>query len=611
MDVTNPGLVNVADQSVGRPDTSVPALSVPYESDAVVAAADAAQPAALLATVRVFPTPAVHDAGDAQLPAASQDFGQVPGVAPRYAPFPPASNPVSPDDQYVPQAGTSEFTVAGPRTSIQTNQNPESGHDYSVTSVLDADTGGVVTEPATSVSGTFSGVFDQTTKLRFASPSAFPDSLVDGVTMGITCPTQPSYQAAGQVSGVVNVGGLISAVSSADGGAAITVSSNTQALVGVTAGRAAALAFTGVASYNGTHEVSNVRNLNGSFDAVKDAGAGLLSVIFPSSSGLVVGDQVTLGGTYGGPHAVVALSDYDGAFQSVTDAGAGVITVHVASMPAGVNDGQFVTLAGAVYAGTYQISNVTANSFDCTPPGGFIAASWFGDAGTFASHTAVFIEPWTSSYADFWTCRTFDVAVAYVSSAAGTWRVSNFDLPGTYVDNAGGTWSYYPTNQLGTTRYRLGLAPADLDNFGVVIQEREIVFADPTLTAANSGASRIVEFATESWIVIGKYDEDSDVPVLTTPQVGDELTLFVQREGSELFVEHLGQVVNLDLLSVPPVTAASPVTPSFASQGSANSSTGAQPGQPVIGHGVQVPTAVTVQVAEQATVVGLPVNVFA
>jgi hypothetical protein len=46
------------------------------------------------------------------------------------------------------------------------------------------------------------------------------------------------------------------------------------------------------------------------------------------------------------------------------------------------------------------------------------------------------------------------------------------------------------------------------------------------------------------------------------------------------------------------------------SKGPIEISTGPQPGKPIITGGVQVPTATTVNVADQATSVGLPVNVY-
>ena len=608
MDVTNPGLVNVADQVVGNPDVSVDSMSVPLDDDSLVPAADEGYPPAPGQTSQVFPTPTEADAGASQLPSAPQSTGQAPGTAPAYAPFPPDHNAVAVDQQDVTVAGTSEYTVAGPRTSIQTNRNPESERTYAVSSVLDADTGGPVVEPAQVVSGSFVAVFDETTKIRLASPTSFPASLVDGVTVGVSCPAKPAYSQSGIVSSVVNAGGSVSGVSSAGGGTSITVSSYAYSLAGVVAGAAAVISGTGAAGYDGAHAVSNVNNLLGTFAASRNSGTGSTVFVSPATTGLSVGKVVTVSGAYGGPNPVTATTEYAGSFDAAADAGGGVVTFHsTPALPASMINGQFVTLAGAIYSGTYQISGVTANTFDCSPAGGYTAT----DAGTFESHTFTVGIAFSSDYSGTWACRTFDVAVAYTSGATGAWRVSNFDVPGTYDGTAAGTWSYYPTDQLGTTRYRLGLLPADLDSFGVSLQDREVVFADPTLTAADSGASRLIQFATRSWIVVGKYDPEDDVPTLTTPQPGDQLTLYVQREGSETFVEQLGQVVDANPSLLPAAAAPAPQATNFAEQGTSYVSTGPQPGAPVLTSGVQVPTAVTVQVADQATSVGLPANVFA
>ena len=46
MDVTNPGLVNVADQAYGNPSTAVQSLAIPEDSDVLTPVADEGYPPA-------------------------------------------------------------------------------------------------------------------------------------------------------------------------------------------------------------------------------------------------------------------------------------------------------------------------------------------------------------------------------------------------------------------------------------------------------------------------------------------------------------------------------------------------------------------------------------
>ena len=46
MDVTNPGLVNVADQAYGNPSTAVQSLAIPEDSDVLTPVADEGYPRA-------------------------------------------------------------------------------------------------------------------------------------------------------------------------------------------------------------------------------------------------------------------------------------------------------------------------------------------------------------------------------------------------------------------------------------------------------------------------------------------------------------------------------------------------------------------------------------
>lgn len=607
MDVTNPGLVNVADQVVGRPDLSVNHLDVPLQTDDLVAAAAEGYPPAP-ASSTLLPTPTEVIVGEEVLPQPSQVRGTVPGVPPLYLPYPPGPGDVVVGESDVAQSGTSEFTVAGPRTSVQTNQNAASEREYVVTSVADADTGGPVVDPNVSVSGTFSYVLaGPTGKIRLASSAALPASLVDGVTMSVSCPSQPSYNTAGQASTVVSASGNFTAVSDAGGGKSTVSSPSYPVGPGVTTGSVVIMSGSAVSAYNGAHQVSDVVNLLGPFSSVKDLLGLAISVISPTAlpAGLTAGKLVTLSGTYAGPHAVASVTSYAGTYDSASDAGGGVVTFHATSLPAGMANSQYVTLSGSVYSGTYLISNVTATTFDAT------VAYISTDSGGLASYTFSIVIPFTTDYSGTWSCRTFDVDVAYAGTASGSWIVANFDVPGTYVATASGTWQFYPTATTPTTRYLLGVTPADLTSLGVSIAGRPVTFADDTLTTADAGATRTLQYVGSGAMVLAKSDPSDVQPTLVTPQAGDRLYLYDQREGSQVFVEQLGTVTDYYPRQEPPVASPDTTSSMYDSQGTVDVSVGPQPGQPVLTSGTQVPTARNVNVADQSAVVGLPTNVFA
>ena len=173
MDVTNPGLVNVAAQAIGNPSTAVQSLAIPEDSDVLVPVADEGYPIARNFTDTEDghgsrgPTPTESYVDGQRQPDASQSRGEIPGVAPLFLPFPQdmVSNTVI--QQTVVQAGTPEFTVSGPATSIQTNQGDDTRRSYVVQSVLDADTGGAP-------SGT---------TMRYKMIVAVPDLLSFGISL--------------------------------------------------------------------------------------------------------------------------------------------------------------------------------------------------------------------------------------------------------------------------------------------------------------------------------------------------------------------------------------------------------------------------------------------
>ena len=621
MDVTNPGLVSVADQVVGNPSTAVDSLAVPREDDVLVSAAGEGYPPAtevgqsLDASSSTFPTPSVVLAGDQVQSPPSQARGQVPGTAPTYAPSPQDSLVDSLAQQNFPGVDTSEFVVAGPSTSLQTNQDRNSERRYVVSSVADADTGGPVVEPATPVSGLFDYVFDAGGgQLTMVSDLPFPPAMTDGIVVSVTGSSQASYDSPQTVSHVTSlVPGTIVAAGDAGGGK-VTMSSPGPLPAGLVDGQPVVLATT-VAGYDGARVVSGVTNVPpGTFAKVVSAGGGtkievVCAALVPA--GLVAGKFATLaGGVYAATYKVDSRGTAQGgSFDAAADDGGGGTTFHSTTpLPDELVVGQSVTVAGAVYAGTFVVTAVDAlaQTFD-------LAVTFtLTDVGTWAqagSYSFVLDVAYSSDDSGGWTCYAFDVAATYSDTATGTWSSYTFQVPGTYVATATGKWTYYPPSAP-TTRYRLGVSPADLLSFGVTLVGREVVFDPGTLTVADQGASRVVEALGAGYVVVSKQDPaDARVPTLATPQPGDAFVLNVQRLGSETFSEQTGQVTDVVVAPPPPVFV--PDAPSSqSSQGTTDVSVGPQPGTVLVTSGTQVPTARDVYVADQATSVGLPVNVY-
>jgi len=127
MDVTNPGLVSVADEVVGNPDPNGgTSQAVPVDDDALVAAAAQGYPSAPV-VAEVFPTPSDVE---------------VQGVVPLYpanAIYPPLAAEIDVASQSLAGVSTPEFTVTGPTISIQTNRTEKTATSFVVTAVLDAD----------------------------------------------------------------------------------------------------------------------------------------------------------------------------------------------------------------------------------------------------------------------------------------------------------------------------------------------------------------------------------------------------------------------------------------------------------------------------------------
>ena len=89
-DITNPGLVNVADQAF-KPDLKVDSLAIPLDDDVLVPVADQdIDPVTGNPLSVTFPTPAEAIVSGQAPGTPSQDFATIPGQPPLYLPFPPA-----------------------------------------------------------------------------------------------------------------------------------------------------------------------------------------------------------------------------------------------------------------------------------------------------------------------------------------------------------------------------------------------------------------------------------------------------------------------------------------------------------------------------------------
>jgi hypothetical protein len=618
MDVTNPGLVNVADQVVGDPSLAADSLSVPRQDDSLVNVAGEGHPRgqdvsqALDAGATTSPTPAEVAVGAEPPAALPQDFGQVPATAPTFAPTPQVNLVDTVALQQVPGVDVTEVVV-GPDSNIQTNRNAQSERRYVVLSVVDADTGGPVVDPAVPLAATFDGIFDAGSgDLLVLAPLAFPPAIVDGVVVNVKSSAGAPYDLNAAVSAVTSLAGTVSAVSPSTGGK-VTVSSPTVLPAGIVDTRPVTLA-TGVPAYDGARVVSGVTSAAGTFAKVATSGGGTkILVVSPTTvpAALVPGKFATLaGGVYAGAFKVDSLGAAQGGnYDAAADNMAGGTTLHsTTALPPELAVGQSVTVAGGVYAGTYAVTNVDsgAHTFD-------LGVAFAGtDVGTWVqagNYAFVLVVAYAGDDSGTWTCYTFDVVAAYSGGATGTWTSCSFIVPGTYGGAATGRWTFTPVTAF-TTRYRIYVAPADLLTLGVSMLGRDLVFEAGTATAADRGASRVVDYYGAGYVVVRRSDPDDDlVPVMVVPHFGDAFDLFVQREGSEVFTDLRGEAT--DVVVAPPPPAFVPGdSPSFPSQGTVDVTVGPQPGAPVPTSGVQVPTARNVNVADQATVVGLPRDVF-
>lgn len=208
---------------------------------------------------------------------------------------------------------------------------------------------------------------------------------------------------------------------------------------------------------------------------------------------------------------------------------------------------------------------------------------------------------------NFVTPADFVVVGPAESFQTNTTEVDEVTLTVTAVYDAD---NLYHAPTVNTTRYYLVVGAPALTSYPVSLLERQLVFADDTLTAADAGAARIITGYGTNYLVIDRSDptvDNGNVATLATPQVGDTLLLDVSREGSEQVNTTSLPVANVIVSQVPYLTPSVPQ--SIAGGGTTNQSTGPQPVLPPLTSGVQVPTAITTNVIDQPPPT-MPANVF-
>lgn len=134
--------IEVENETYGNPDVRVDSTAVPRNDGVLVPVADQSiDPVTGNPLAVTFPTPAEVIVGELAPASPSQDFATIPGQPPLYLPFPPAKTDPNIQAQSVTAGNPAEFTVAGPDISIQTNVTSATVQGFTVTGVLDADTG--------------------------------------------------------------------------------------------------------------------------------------------------------------------------------------------------------------------------------------------------------------------------------------------------------------------------------------------------------------------------------------------------------------------------------------------------------------------------------------
>ncbi|HSB88369.1 MAG TPA: hypothetical protein VLD86_18780, partial [Ilumatobacteraceae bacterium] len=161
-----------------------------------------------------------------------------------------------------------------------------------------------------------------------------------------------------------------------------------------------------------------------------------------------------------------------------------------------------------------------------------------------------------------------------------------------------------------TTRYYLVIVtPPTLTGFPVSMLGRQVTIT----SGAYEGASRFIQNYGGNFITVATQDQspsngdftDINDPGLGVLAPGTTFDLAVNRQGSEQ-VNTEGGTTDVFIFPPPPVDVPFPPQ-ADQSQGNVFITQGPVP---IIDSGVQVPTAVNVQVPDECSVVGLPTNVF-
>ena len=623
MDVTNPGLVNVADHVVGNPSVAVSSLAVPENDDVLVPIANQGTPRAedvAAAGDSTGPTPSNSNVIQQQPASPSQSRGEIPGVAPQFLPFPQNNLVNTIEQQNIPQSQTAEFSVAA-GTVIQTNQDAATQRDYTVTKVIDPDTGLPPVVPTPPLSGSFSSVQNTGgSTVTVMSPPTVPP-LSNGDVINIAGTPSSLYAGPQQVGNVLALAGQVQKAIN-PGAGKTTLGSSTTLPAGLAAAKK--ISVTG-APYtsppNAPWSISNVVSVSGNIDGIFDNSAvlpGTVVIAANAATTLAANQLIYLAATgYTGfgqvsPGTVVNVA---GSFGHVT-AGIGVVTIQAGSTT-GLGDGRYVEITGSAhYNGIYKIQNVTPTTFDI-----LWAGPYSDDAGSWQCYNFVVNIPYSGSTATGgWASNTFDINTAFTTDFAAppaNWTVYSFEITATYAGTASGTWSRIEPTAAPTTRLKLFVAPTDLLSFGISLLGRILTFDSNIPTVADRKATRPITYFGNDYVIIDVNEPDDPfVPVLAYPQTGDTFFIYVQRQNSEVFSDTAAASQNVDVF--PPgggVPAQPPAPNPFVPQnqlsmGTVDVSVGPQPNKPIITSGVQVPTAINVNVANQATSVGLPKNVY-
>jgi hypothetical protein len=619
MDVNNPGLVDVASQVPGNPSTKVDATSVPENNNVLTDVADSAQtrPTNDVGST-TFPIPSEVVVGEQVhvLPslALGQQTSEVPNVVVADAVLGQGSwqliDPADPNSgrKWVP---VSEFVVAGPGASLQTNTTDATEVTETITAVRDADTEQPLPPLGIALNGYFASVVTLGgTQITLCSPTSLPAGFVDGLSVQITNSTVPAYNGTYIISGVAApTGTFTSAVNK--GGGLVTFCSPIALPAAFADGYTVVISGSSVAAYDGARTISNVASISGSVASIVDPGIANTircnsPVALPAT--LVAGYTVLLSGSsvpaYDGTRLVSAVSHLTGTFTSLADLGGMKIRfTSPIPLPATLVNGCTVVISGSTAPGidgTHVISGVTANTFDID---GFWTATGTGNFDVYMFDLNVaYAGTATSNFSAF----TFDMTVAFSATATGAFAAHTFDVTVPFSASATGNWATLAV----ATRFRIYVNPATLTSYPISLLGREILF-DGNITPANEGASRLITGYGANFVVVDRNDpSDTSVPILSNPQIGDTFTIDTEREGSEEFSRVFEAPAEVTIFPDPPAFVPN-VVPNFMLTDSFVS-TGVQPNDPndVLTSGTRVPAAIDVKVSDQATTVGLPKDVF-